>query len=270
MNSDTSIYSLISLKDQVALITGGAGHLGSAMALVMAELGANILLLDRDLPSLEIVKKEITSSYDVQVECIVCDLSVEAEVAKVAEIVSETMGRLDIIVNNAAYVGTTNIEGWSCSFESQSLTAWRQALEVNLTSVFHLCQSCKLLLEKSGHGSIINVGSIYGILGPDLSLYDDTDLNNPAAYAASKGGLLQLTRWLATVLAPSVRVNAVSPGGIERGQPEPFMSKYIARTPLKRMGREEDFKGVIAFLASDMSRWVTGQNIVVDGGWSIW
>ena len=114
------------------------------------------------------------------------------------------------------------------------------------------------------------MGSIYGILGPDLSLYDDTDLNNPAAYAASKGGLLQLTRWLATVLAPSVRANAVSPGGIERGQPEAFMSKYIARTPLKRMGCEEDFKGVIAFLASDMSRWVTGQNIVVDGGWSIW
>ena len=92
------------------------------------------------------------------------------------------------------------------------------------------------------------------------------NVNNPAAYAASKGGLLQLTRWLATVLAPSVRVNAVSPGGIERGQPEAFMSKYIARTPLKRMGREEDFKGVIAFLASDMAKYINGETIHVNGG----
>ena len=95
-------------------------------------------------------------------------------------------------------------------------------------------------------------------------------MGNPAAYAATKGGLLQLTRYLATVLAPKIRVNAVSPGGIERGQPSAFQERYVARTPLGRMAREEDFKGIIAFLASDASAYVTGQNFAVDGGWTVW
>ena len=95
-------------------------------------------------------------------------------------------------------------------------------------------------------------------------------MNNPAAYAASKGGLLQLTRWMATVLSPSIRVNAISPGGVARGQPKEFVDRYIARTPLRRMGREEDFKGGIVYLASELSSWVTGQNLTIDGGWSAW
>ena len=147
---------------------------------------------------------------------------------------------------------------------------WRRALEVNLTSAFALSQACQFLLEKSTSASIINIGSIYGFLGPDLSLYESTDMNNPAAYAASKGGLLQLTRWMATALAPKIRVNSISPGGISRGQPQAFVDRYVSRTPLKRMGREEDLQGAIIYLATDMSSWVTGQNLIVDGGWSSW
>ena len=103
-----------------------------------------------------------------------------------------------------------------------------------------------------------------------MALYDGTDLGNPAAYAASKGGLLQLTRWMATVLAPSVRVNAITPGGIWRQQPDRFVRRYEASTPLGRMANEEDFKGAVAYLASDLSGYVTGHNLVVDGGWTIW
>ena len=117
---------------------------------------------------------------------------------------------------------------------------------------------------------IINLSSIYGILGPDYSLYKGTNMGNPAAYAASKGGVIQLTRWLSTTLSPKVRVNAISLGGVLRGQPEKFVRRYNTGTPLGRMATEEDFKGVIAYLASDLSKYMTGQNLVIDGGRSIW
>jgi NAD(P)-dependent dehydrogenase (short-subunit alcohol dehydrogenase family) len=129
---------------------------------------------------------------------------------------------------------------------------------------------CKPLMEGCSGASIINIGSIYGLCGPDLSLYEGTEMGNPAAYAASKGGVIQLTRWLATVLAPEVRVNCLSPGGVLRNQPEVFIERYIRRTPLRRMAVEEDFKGAIAFLASDLSSYCTGQDIAVDGGWTAW
>ena len=125
-------------------------------------------------------------------------------------------------------------------------------------------------MSRSGNASIINIGSIYGVYGPDPSLYQDLSLHNPAAYAASKGGLIQLTRWLATTLAPFVRVNSISPGGIFRNQPEEFVDRYSSKTPLGRMGTEEDIKGAIMYLATDLSNWVTGQNVLIDGGWGTW
>ena len=126
------------------------------------------------------------------------------------------------------------------------------------------------MLDDGDGGAIINVASIYGQLGPDWSLYEGTQMANPAAYAASKGGLIQLTRWLATTLSPTVRVNAISPGGVKRGQPQAFVERYEARTPLARMAQEQDFKGAIGFLASDLSEYMTGQILNVDGGFSAW
>jgi len=117
---------------------------------------------------------------------------------------------------------------------------------------------------------VILVSSIYGMVAPDWSLYRDTTMANPAAYGASKGGLIQLARYLATLMAPAVRVNALTPGGAWRGQPDPFHERYKARTPLRRMATEEDFKGAAAYLASDLSAYVTGQNLIVDGGWTAW
>ena len=149
------------------------------------------------------------------------------------------------------------------------MDTWRRALEVNLTAPFALIQSCVDLL-KASKGVVINMGSIYGVLGPDMNLYQGTSMGNPAAYAASKGGLLQLTHWLATVLAPDIRVNMISPGGIFRHQPKDFCERYIQKTPLKRMATEEDLKGAIAYFATDLSLYVTGQNLLVDGGWTAW
>ena len=155
-------------------------------------------------------------------------------------------------------------------FEEQSIDTWRRALEVNLIAVFELCQGLTPLLEAEKGASIINIGSIYGEYGPDWHLYESTNMSNPAAYGASKGGIIQLTRWLATTLAPHVRVNTISPGGIFRNQPEKFVKRYEAKTPLGRMATEDDFRGVMAYLASDLSGYVTGQNFPVDGGWGVW
>ena len=177
---------------------------------------------------------------------------------------------LNVLINNAAFVGTSELKGWGTTFEKQTVETWQRALEVNLTAPFHLCQSLAPLLRNSVGANIINIGSIYGELGPDWSLYDGTSMANPAAYSASKGGLIQLTRWLATTLAPNIRVNAISPGGIFRNQPEVFVKRYEGRTPLARMATENDFRGAVAYLASDMSSYVTGKNMMVDGGWGEW
>jgi NAD(P)-dependent dehydrogenase (short-subunit alcohol dehydrogenase family) len=182
----------------------------------------------------------------------------------------EGLGGLDILVHGAAFVGTTHHPGWSVPFERQTVEAWNAALQVNVTSAFVMVQEAREALAQSGHGSIILFASIYGLIAPDFHLYDGTDMANPAAYGVSKAGLIQLARYLATALAPAIRVNAITPGGIWRQQPELFHQRYVAKVPLGRMAVEEDLKGAVAYLASDLSAYVTGHNLVVDGGWTIW
>lgn len=264
------LAELMDLTGRVAVVTGGAGHIGAAAAGALAELGASVVVLDVDGPAAEMTAQTMRATHGVPVEALAVDLNDEAAVRAVPRTVTGLFGRLDILVHCAALVGTSPLEGWAVSFEEQSSETWRRALEMNLTVPFVLTQACTPLLAVSGRGSVVCVGSIYGVVGPDLRLYEGTGAGNPAAYAAAKGGLLQLSRWLATSLAPQVRVNAVSPGGVERGQDPAFVERYSARTPLGRMATEEDIVGAIAYLASDLSAYVTGQNILVDGGWAAW
>ncbi len=264
------LKELMDLRGRVALITGGGGHMGAAMSEALAELGAAIVVLDIAEESCTGVAHRIFSTYAVETLPLVMDLGGESEVRSVPKLVLDRFRRLDILVNCAALVGTTDLEGWTTPFSDQRADTWRLAIEVNLTAPFLLVQACAEALAESGHGSVINVGSVYGMVGPDLRLYEDTPYGNPAAYAASKGALLQLTRWLATVLAPKVRVNAITPGGVWRDQLALFQGRYVERTPLRRMATEEDSKGAVAYLASDLSRYVTGHNLVVDGGWTAW
>jgi NAD(P)-dependent dehydrogenase (short-subunit alcohol dehydrogenase family) len=179
------------------------------------------------------------------------------------------LGGLDVLVHAAALVGTSTLPGWSVPFAEQSVSAWDDALRVNLTSAFVLVQEARTALRASGRGAVILFGSVYARVGPDPDLYAGTGLANPVAYGVSKGGVLQLMRYLAAELAPNVRVNTISPGGLERGQSDAFLRRYEQRTPLGRMGTEADLKGAIAFLASDLSSYVTGHELVVDGGWGI-
>lgn len=265
-----SLRDMMDLTGRVALVTGGAGQIGGVLCATLAELGAEIVVLDMQRVACEQVAADVAASSGRAAMPIVADLEKEEEVAGIRKSVIDRFGRLDILVNCAAMAGSAHSREWNGDFEGQTARVWRKAHEINLTAPFALTQSFAPDLQRSGHGSVINILSIYGLVAPDLRLYDGLDMGSPAAYAASKGGLLQLTRWLSTVLAPAVRVNAISPGGILADQPESFVARYSERTPLRRMGHEDDLRGAVAYLASDLSAYVTGQNLVVDGGWTVW
>lgn len=265
-----TVSELASLKDRTALVVGGAGHIGSAMCEALVEAGARVAIMDLELKRCCEVVDRLAEIPDAVATAHSFDLTQPKNLARTCAEIAKLHGSLDILVHAAAWVGTTETPGWNAPFESQTLDAWKQGFEVNLTSAFSLVQAAAPLLKASGHGSVVLVGSIYGSSGPDWSLYEGLDMSCPAAYAASKGGLCQFMKYLATTLAPAVRVNMISPGGIQREQPGPFVERYNKRTPLGRMGREEDLKGATLFLASDLSCYVTGHELRVDGGWTAW
>ena len=269
-NKIIEIKKMMDLSGRCALVTGAAGGLGIVIATTLAELNADLILVDRPDKNLEKFCKKIQKKYDVEVYYKYCDLEIEDQRKKLIKDIINKQKYLNILVNNAAFVGTSDLEGWSTSFLEQSTQTWRRALEVNITAIFELCQGFAPLMMKSKGANIINIASIYGITAPDWSIYDGTKIGNPAAYAVSKGGLIQFTRWLSTAVAPKIRVNAISPGGIYRGQTNTFVERYNAKVPLKRMASENDLRGIITYLASDLSEYVTGQNISIDGGWSVW
>ena len=266
----TTLKDLSNLKGRRALITGATGGLGKVMADTLAELGADLILVDRPGSDFDSFTAALFERWGVKVEQHYCDLELQDQRTELTTWLKNSHQRLNILINNAAFVGTSDLQGWGVPFEEQTVETWRRALEVNLTAVFDLCQGLTPLLKAAEGASIINIASIYGMLGPDWNLYENTGMSNPAAYGASKGGLIQLTRWLATTIAPQVRVNCISPGGVFRSQPEAFVKRYQAKTPLGRMATEDDFRGAVSYLASDMSGYMTGQNLAVDGGWSAW
>ena len=262
------LSELMSLKGRTAVVTGATGHIGRIFCDTLAEQGADIVLVDRPGSDFAAVTESL-AAWNVQAQSIPCDLESDADRAQLVKQLLNAP-QLNILVNNAAFVGTSNLSGWVTAFEQQTTETWRRAIEVNLTAVFDLVKGLAPAMRRSPGASVINIGSIYGVCGPDYAIYEGTTAGNPAAYAASKGGLIQLTRWMATTLAPDVRVNAITPGGVFRNQPESLVTRYSARTPLGRMASEDDFRGAAAYLASDMSTYVTGHNLMVDGGWSVW
>jgi NAD(P)-dependent dehydrogenase (short-subunit alcohol dehydrogenase family) len=265
----SDMRKFMDLRGRRALLTGALGGLGRVMAHTLAELGADLILVDRPDGDFNTLEAEL-AHWKVAVKVASTDIEQESERRSLVCSIIEDKQGLSILVNNAAFVGTSGLSGWAVPFEQQTLGTWRRAMEVNLTAVFDFCQGLAPILRQSPGANIINIASIYGLLGPDWRLYEDTVMGAPAAYACSKGGVLQLTRWLSTTLAPTVRVNAITPGGVWRNQPKAFVDRYESRTPLARMAEPVDFVGPLTFLATDLARYVTGHNLVVDGGWSSW
>ncbi|GAA3717899.1 SDR family oxidoreductase [Terrabacter ginsenosidimutans] len=255
-----------SLTGRTAVVTGGAGPLGRVLADALATAGARVVVVDLDEAACEAAVSTLPGPGHMPIGA---DLLDPPGISRVVDMVHD-LGACDILVNNAAFTGTSGVPGYAVPFEEQTDDAFAMALALNLTAPFSLTRRLAPLLRAGGHGSVVNVSSIYGLVGPNMGLYEGTRMGNPAAYAASKGGIAQLTRYLSTVLAPEVRVNAFAPGGIARGQDEAFVERYERLTPLARMGTEDDFRGVVTWLASDASAYVTGQVVAVDGGWTAW
>lgn len=261
---------LSSMTGRQTLITGATGKIGRIMSETLAELGSNLILVDYPGSDMTSFGSHLTKNWKVDVCQIECDLESEKDRINLIKKVKKYGRGLNCLINNAAFGGDTDLKGWISPLKDQTLDTWRRAIEVNLTAPFHLSQEFSSELQSAKGGNIINIASIYAHLGPNWTLYDGTKMGNPAAYSASKGGLVQLTRWMATTLAPDIRVNSISPGGLFREQPEVFVKRYSEKTPLARMATEEDLIGAVGFLSSDLSQYVTGQNLTLDGGWSIW
>ena len=256
------------MNDTVALVTGGAGHIGSETCRRLASRGSNIAILDKNVAAAQELAEELKRESNILTAVINADLMDSTAFVEVRRQVSDSFGSLDFLVNCAAFYDET--PGWGVPFEDESYEAWLKVLRVNMLAPFFLSQALHPLLKQSSCAAIVNVSSIYGLVGPDHGLYEGTDMTNPAAYGASKGGLQQITTWLSTVLAPEIRVNTVTPGGVERGQNDQFRKRYEAKTPLRRMATEADVSDAIVYLLSPEAKYITGHNLVVDGGWTAW
>jgi len=258
---------LFDLVDRVAVITGGAGVLGREFARALAERGARVVLADLVQSRCDECAAEVSDIHKTACIGIATDVSSPAAAASIVDRTMSEFGRIDVLINNAA----TQPPGFFAPFEKYSLETWNHVLEVNLTGMFLMAQAVGKVMVEQTRGSIINISSIYGMVAPDQRIYDDVEFNAPAAYSVSKSGVIGLTKYLAAYWGEKgVRVNAVTPGGVFRGHEDPFLSAYSSQVPMGRMARQDELSGAIVYLASDASSYVTGHNLVVDGGLTAW
>ena len=215
------------------LITGATGKIGKKICKRFASLNANLILVDLNIKNLENLKKKLLKNNSININIFKCDFLYEKEILNVCNEIKKKKIKIDVIINNAAFTGGTQIKGWNTSFKNQSYQTFNKAIIVNLSSIFIFTKELKEVLLKSKYPSIINIASIYAILAPDYKMYKNTDIFNPAAYGASKAGLVNFTKWLATTLAPKIRCNSISLGGIKGGQKKYLLKDMWIKCPLE-------------------------------------
>ena len=241
------------LKDKIIVVTGGSGLLGTAMINDLKLKGATVLNF------------EVNQLDDLNDGVIGCDVTNEISVKRAFDLIIDKFGRIDGWVNNA-YPRTSD---WGDKFEEISVESWQKNVDFQINSVFICAQKVLEIMKQQGRGSLVNIASIYGVVGPDFSVYKGTGMTMPAAYSAIKGGVVNFTRYLASYYAPfGVRVNCVSPGGVFNDQNDIFVKQYENKVPMGRMGKPKEVAGPVSFLLSDESSYVTGHNMLVDGGWA--
>jgi NAD(P)-dependent dehydrogenase (short-subunit alcohol dehydrogenase family) len=268
--------AMFDLKGKTAIVTGGLGILGQHFCRGLAEFNCNVAIIDLDESQTIAFAGELSNEYRVQAVGIKCDVSDPDSVKEMVTKVADRFGQINILHNNAASK-SSNIDAFFAPFEEYSLEEWRKIMAVNIDGMFIVAQAVGNQMVKQGKGgSIIQTASIYGILASDKRIYEGSfylgrQINNPAVYSTSKAAVVGLTKYLAAYWADKgIRVNTLIPGGVESGQNETFKERYSARVPLGRMAQADEIVGALIFLASDASSYMTGQNIVVDGGLSVW
>jgi NAD(P)-dependent dehydrogenase (short-subunit alcohol dehydrogenase family) len=267
------LEKIFDLSDRVAVLTGGAGILGSRMAHALASQGARVAVVDRDGERAAAVAAEVAAVSGAEVaRGYGCDITSREQLVALREQVETQFGQVSVLINNAATKSPNFFE----PFETFPVEDWELVMDVNLKGVMLGCQVFGGAMAERGVGSIVNTLSVYGIVAPDQriyegSLYEGRAINTPAVYSASKAAVWGLTKYLASYWAHrGVRVNAITPGGVFSGQNDEFVRRYSARVPLGRMASQDEMSGAVVYLASDASSYVTGQNIVIDGGLSTW
>jgi NAD(P)-dependent dehydrogenase (short-subunit alcohol dehydrogenase family) len=245
---------MINFNKKVFIVTGGNGLLGK-------EIINNIISCNGIAINADINNYTNFSKYQIY-----CDVTSPSSIDNLIQDVLFNYGKIDGWVNNA-YPRT---DDWNAKFEEISFESWKLNVDLQLNSVFLCCQKVLKTMKKQGYGNIVNIGSIYGIVAPDFSIYENTAFTMPAAYSAIKGGIINFTKYLANYYANfNIRVNCVSPGGIFNNQDINFVKKYETKVPLKKMARPDQVAPSIIFLLSESASYITGHNLIVDGGWTI-
>ena len=272
----SDIFTKFSLKGRTAIITGGPGLLGREFCRTLAQAGAQVVIADLNVAAAQACAKELKNE-GLAVFPVGVDVTDPESVQSMVQTTLSVYPRLDILVNSAALdpkFDDSQPSKHSGKFEDYPLAAWKQALDVNLTGMFLCCQAAvrQMLVQKNG--SIINICSTYGLVGPDQRIYQlpgKAMQYKPAFYSVTKAGVLGLTRYLAAYFAgQNIRVNALTPGGVYNNHEEAFVQNYSARTVLGRMANRDEMNGALLFLASEASSYMTGANLIVDGGWTAW
>ncbi|HEY3345458.1 MAG TPA: SDR family oxidoreductase [Anaerolineaceae bacterium] len=272
------IQEKFDLTGKVAVVTGGIGLLGSEFCRTLAEAGASVVVADLDGTTAVTLAAQLCQAGYAAVGMAV-DVTLPDSVQAMAQQAVDRFGRLDILINSAAmdpkfdqaHASQQNAN----AFENYPVEAWNQALSVNLTGMFLCCQAAARQMVAQGSGAMINICSTYGLVGPDQRIYrrpgQETQSFKPVFYSVTKAGVLGLTHYLATYYAGTrIRVNALTPGGVYNQHDEVFTQNYSARTVLGRMANRDEMNGAVLFLASEASSYMTGANLVVDGGWTAW
>lgn len=265
---------MFSLTGKVAIVTGALGLIGRNHCQALSDAGATVVVADlNEQKCVDFAREYLSHAVGAYL-----DVTNKNSVSALADSVYQQFGKIDILVNNAAINDMFEDPKTALDqsrFENYSLEAWQRSLDVNLTGVFLCAQQFGAYMVENGSGSIINVSSTYGMVAPDQSLYHDSrgvqTFVKPPAYSVTKSGVIMLTKYLASYWGNSgVRVNTLTPGGVQNAQDSFFVENYAKKTPLGRMAKAGDYKGAIVFLASDASAYMTGANLVVDGGWTCW
>lgn len=267
--------NLFDLKNKLIIVAGGAGQIGFSMATSLADYGAKIIILDNDIGMMNEKLEPINEEIKNKINFFKLDVTKKNQIKKVYKKIFNKYGSPYGLINCFHYKGNNRKldinSSFFSDFENYPEEAWDMVIDVNLKGSFLMSQEILPYFKKNNEGNIVNISSTYGVVSPNPSIYGESGINSPVSYSASKAGVLNLTRYLSVHLAKyNIRVNCLTPGGVFNNQSDEFVKNYTEKTPLGRMAKTQDYNGGIVYLMSDSSSYMTGSNLIIDGGWTSW